>query len=39
MLQATEDQIEDNTNGAAGDRLGGIENLTGSAQGDVLTGR
>ena len=34
----TEDQIEDNTNGAAGDRLGGIENLTGSAQGDTLTG-
>ena len=34
----TEDQMEDNTNGAAGDRLGGIENLTGSAQADVLTG-
>ena len=35
---ATEDQREDNTNGAAGDRLGGIENLTGSEQGDTLTG-
>ena len=34
----TEDNIEDNTNGAAGDRLGGIENLTGSAQADTLAG-
>lgn len=29
---------DDNVNGAAGDRLGGIENLTGSAQDDDLTG-
>ena len=35
---ATEDEIEDNTNGAAGDRLGGIENLTGSDHNDVLVG-
>ena len=34
----SEDNREDNTNGAAGDRIGGIENLTGSAQTDVLTG-
>ena len=34
----TEDNIEDNTNGAAGDRLGGIENLTGSALADTLAG-
>ena len=34
----TEDNIEDNTNGAVGDRLGGIENLTGSAQADTLAG-
>ena len=29
---------EDNVNGAAGDRFGGIQNLTGSAHGDALTG-
>ena len=34
----SEDNREDNTNGAAGDRLGGIENLTGSAQNDTLGG-
>ncbi len=30
--------VEDNVNGAAGDRLGGIENLTGSNHADHLTG-
>ena len=35
-VSPTED--DPNTNGAAGDRLGGIENLTGSAQADELTG-
>ena len=38
IVDATEDNIEDNTNGAALDRLGGIENLTGSNQRDVLIG-
>ena len=38
VADATPEQIEDNTNGAAGDRLGGIENLTGSNFKDVLTG-
>ena len=33
-----DDDENPNTNGAAGDRLGGIENLTGSAQADELTG-
>ena len=33
-----DDDENPNTNGAAGDRLGGIENLTGSAQADMLTG-
>ena len=33
-----DDDENPNTNGAAGDRLGGIENLTGSAQDDMLTG-
>ena len=32
------DDPEDNVNGAAGDRLGGIENLTGSNYDDTLTG-
>ena len=32
------DDPETETNGAAGDKLGSIENLTGSAQDDVLTG-
>ena len=35
---ATEEQVESNTNGAAGDRIGGIQNLTGSAFNDTLTG-
>ena len=33
-----EEQIESNTNGAAGDRIGGIQNLTGSDYDDALTG-
>ena len=38
---ATIDDLEnadDNVNGAAGDRIGGIQNLTGSAHDDTLTG-
>ena len=35
---AADGDPEDNVNGAAGDRLGGIENLTGSSHGDSLTG-
>ena len=37
-LVTTDVTPEDNINGAAGDRLGGIENLTGSAHDDVLVG-
>ena len=38
VATATDAQKEANTNGAAEDRLGGIENLTGSNHGDTLTG-
>ena len=34
----TETEDNPNANGAAGDRLGSIENLTGSSQKDSLTG-
>ena len=37
-IPATTDEDNSNTNGAAGDRLGGIENLTGSDNNDSLTG-
>ena len=38
VADATDAQKEGNTNGAAGDRLGGIENLTGSSKVDTLVG-
>lgn len=35
---AVTEVADDNVNGAAGDRIGGIQNLTGSAHDDTLTG-